>query len=284
MGGWAGILLLAMVIATGSGFPLAAARAPHPGHGPSILVISAGEDNTPAALRSRERARRTLITGLRRHGIRTSGGAVPRARRHDARLANLHDWVRSAKAAPVDVVVTLATILARQSGAYTTHLTLGLRVQLATVSDERTSSVMHAERRRRLASPCGRRCASRTASEMAHQTAKTLVPRIVRRISGLGLTPVRIVVFKGFDGRALEQARRYLKAFPGYRSMHSPILRDGETLIRYHADLHPRSLRRALRKMLRHLDMPARVLARGRIITIARDLAAADPGNRGRQW
>ena len=73
---------------------------------------------------------------------------------------------------------------------------------------------------------------------------------------------MKIVVFKGFDGRALEQARRYLKAFPGYRSMHSPILRDGETLIRYHADLHPRSLRMALRKMLRHLDMPARVLAR----------------------
>ncbi len=119
---------------------------------------------------------------------------------------------------------------------------------------------------------------------MAHQAAKTLVPRIVTRIAGLGLTPVRIVVFRGLDGRDLRAARRYLKAFPGYRHMPSPIHRDGETLIRYHADLHPRSLRMALRKMLRHLDIPARVLTRGRIITIARDSATANRSGGGRQW
>lgn len=285
MGRLAGCLFLGVVIATGCGIPFAAARAAaHAGQGPSILVVSVSGDRTPAAARSRDRAQRTLIAGLRRHGIRTAGGAVPRTIRRNARFGNVHDWVRSAKPAPVDIVVSLATVLARQSGAYTAHLAVELRVELTTVSDERTSPVMHTERRRRLPSPCGHRCASRTASRMAHQAAKTLVPRIVRRISGLGLTPVRIVVFRGFDGRALEEARRYLKAFPGYRQMHWPIRRDRETLIRYHADLHPRSLGMALRKMLRHLDMPVRVSSRGRIITIARDSAAANPGAGGRQW
>ena len=285
MGRWAGCLIAGGVIATGCGISLAAAgAAPHPGQGPSILVISVAGDRTQAAALSRDRARRTLIAGLRRHRIRTTGGGVSRTIRLNARFGDLNNWLRSAKPAPVDVVVSLATFLARQSGAYTSHLAVELRVELATVSDGRTSPIMRAQRRRRMPSPCGHRCASRTASRMAHQAANTLVPRIVARIAGLGLTPVRIIVFRGFDGRDLREARRYLKAFPGYRHMATPILRDGDILIRYHADLHRRSLNVALKKMLRHLDMPALVSSRGRIVTIARDSAVAIPGAGGRQW